>query len=356
MCVTVTLVNTRRQALGLGTVGFVQPTLYANTNKFNDIASGSNKCCRSAGTCCQSGFSATSGWDPTTGLGSISLTNLMSMLTPPPTSSPTVLPTTYTPSINPTASPTSDPSISPSSIPTLFPSGIPTTLPTSCLPTRNSTIFPTSKPTISSPPSFLPTYISIHTGNSISMSSEVGLYVGLGGLFMTLVILVLCSVAKRTTDGSFFKSSREKSTEFEMAHRRVIEQYCQNNTSERSVVGSDSSKIKGYSKCPVPHRADRRDFSKKSKNIDSKRKFNNSTNVEPDKPETQLRSTVSTIPDIGINNAEFVDIDVSNDDMIGIPSTLSFKGLHQDFLHNLSSKSTHSGIDSVDGSDTSVLN
>jgi len=65
------LVNAKR-----GTpLGFINPTLYkAGSSSFNDITSGNNKCC--AGTagsqvCCTEGFTATKGWDPLTGLGSV---------------------------------------------------------------------------------------------------------------------------------------------------------------------------------------------------------------------------------------------------------------------------------------------
>lgn len=48
---------------GKGPIGFVNPTLYANPDMFNDITSGGNQGC---GT---SGFEAVVGWDPVTGLG-----------------------------------------------------------------------------------------------------------------------------------------------------------------------------------------------------------------------------------------------------------------------------------------------
>jgi tripeptidyl-peptidase-1 len=44
-------------------VGFVNPVLYANPDILNDITKGSNPGC---GT---DGFSAVTGWDPATGLG-----------------------------------------------------------------------------------------------------------------------------------------------------------------------------------------------------------------------------------------------------------------------------------------------
>lgn len=70
----VTLVNANRSAVGQAPVGFMNPTLYSTSVVFtNDITEGSNQCLsdESGGTCCSSGFNATVGWDPVTGLGSI---------------------------------------------------------------------------------------------------------------------------------------------------------------------------------------------------------------------------------------------------------------------------------------------
>lgn len=58
-----TLINEVRLAAGKATVGFVNPTLYAHPEVFNDVTSGSNPGC---GT---EGFPAAEGWDPVTGLG-----------------------------------------------------------------------------------------------------------------------------------------------------------------------------------------------------------------------------------------------------------------------------------------------
>lgn len=81
----ISLINANRNRNGLGTIGFINPTLYSpnNTNKFKDVTSGLNNCCSaSPGTtpiCCNSGFHAAVGWDPTTGFGSITYDNLSSM-------------------------------------------------------------------------------------------------------------------------------------------------------------------------------------------------------------------------------------------------------------------------------------
>ena len=56
-------INIERPAAGKSPVGFINPSLYANTWALNDITSGSNPGCGSAG------FSAVEGWDPITGLG-----------------------------------------------------------------------------------------------------------------------------------------------------------------------------------------------------------------------------------------------------------------------------------------------
>ncbi|KAK3319647.1 alkaline serine protease [Cercophora scortea] len=58
-----TLVNEERIADGKGTLGFINPALYANPQVFNDVTSGSNPNCKSTG------FLAAPGWDPVTGLG-----------------------------------------------------------------------------------------------------------------------------------------------------------------------------------------------------------------------------------------------------------------------------------------------
>lgn len=58
-----TLINEARLNLGKSSIGFVNPVLYANPGALNDITSGDNQGCGTPG------FSATTGWDPVTGLG-----------------------------------------------------------------------------------------------------------------------------------------------------------------------------------------------------------------------------------------------------------------------------------------------
>merc|ERR1712048_1288361 len=65
------LVNAKLAANGGTSLGFINPTLYqAGTGSFNSITSGNNKCTAST-TCCSQGFTATAGWDPVTGWGSV---------------------------------------------------------------------------------------------------------------------------------------------------------------------------------------------------------------------------------------------------------------------------------------------
>lgn len=59
----ITLINQQRIKAGKSAVGFINPTIYANPSAFNDITSGGNQGCGTAG------FTAVEGWDPVTGLG-----------------------------------------------------------------------------------------------------------------------------------------------------------------------------------------------------------------------------------------------------------------------------------------------
>lgn len=68
--------NAARLAAGKGSVGWINPALYANPSTFvNDITFGNNKCgglnASKRNTCCREGFFAALGWDPATGLGSV---------------------------------------------------------------------------------------------------------------------------------------------------------------------------------------------------------------------------------------------------------------------------------------------
>lgn len=69
-----TLVNEHRLAANKSTVGFVHEILYSHPEVFNDVRSGSNPNCGSTG------FLASKGWDPVTGLGTPHFPKLLSLL------------------------------------------------------------------------------------------------------------------------------------------------------------------------------------------------------------------------------------------------------------------------------------
>ncbi|PTB37277.1 hypothetical protein M441DRAFT_72569 [Trichoderma asperellum CBS 433.97] len=75
-----TLINEKRIAAGKGTLGFVNPALYAHPEAFNDITEGNNAACSSADETTLWGFPAAAGWDPVTGLGSPNFTTLETVL------------------------------------------------------------------------------------------------------------------------------------------------------------------------------------------------------------------------------------------------------------------------------------
>ena len=157
-------VNAARLAIGKGSLGWLNPTLYANYTLFaNDVTSGNNRCVGS-NLCCSQGYYAAPGWDPATGLGSINYGKfqhfLLSLgtlsgnsLTDPPTQSPT-----FRPSPAPTSSPTTrTPTLAPTtrSPTTKTPTQSPTTrTPTTQSPTRTPT---TQSPTTQSPSTLTPT-------------------------------------------------------------------------------------------------------------------------------------------------------------------------------------------------------
>ncbi|KAL8744209.1 MAG: hypothetical protein Q9190_003516 [Brigantiaea leucoxantha] len=69
-----TLVNEARFAVGKGSIGFVNPSLYANPGILFDITEGGNQGCGTPG------FSAVTGWDPVTGLGTPNFPKLLAKL------------------------------------------------------------------------------------------------------------------------------------------------------------------------------------------------------------------------------------------------------------------------------------
>lgn len=115
------LVNSERLSRGLPAVGWILPALYTYYDQYvRDVVSGDNHCAASGLVCCSQGFSATQGWDPVTGLGSLNFTrfldtmiNIASVI---PSASPTYLPGSPTPF--PTVKPSPEPSLRPTRAPT----------------------------------------------------------------------------------------------------------------------------------------------------------------------------------------------------------------------------------------------
>ncbi len=66
-----TLINEARLTIGKSSIGFINPTLYANAYALNDITIGGNRGCGTPG------FQSTTGWDPVTGLGTPNFPKLL---------------------------------------------------------------------------------------------------------------------------------------------------------------------------------------------------------------------------------------------------------------------------------------
>jgi len=79
----VTLINDARISAGKSSVGIINNAIYtfgqSNPSYFNDITVGENNCCagESDPVCCPNGFVAATGWDPTTGWGSVNFDSLL---------------------------------------------------------------------------------------------------------------------------------------------------------------------------------------------------------------------------------------------------------------------------------------
>ena len=126
----ISLVNAARASAGRNSLGWINPTLYANHQMFtNDVVEGFTNC--TAGSpplvCCKHGFYGTLGWDPTTGFGSIDFDAFHDFFfrfgevnLNQPSRNPTSRPTLQT---------TSNPTRNPSRVPTQAPSQIPTQTP-----------------------------------------------------------------------------------------------------------------------------------------------------------------------------------------------------------------------------------
>ena len=64
-------INAARIQKGKGSVGFLNLALYKHASKFiNEVTVGNNKCVAGGSVCCNTGFHAAQGWDPTAGTSS----------------------------------------------------------------------------------------------------------------------------------------------------------------------------------------------------------------------------------------------------------------------------------------------
>eukprot|EP01041_Mallomonas_annulata_P002187 gene2187-4256_t len=164
----VSLMNDKRLAAGKPSMGFINPFLYTaqaqDSTTFNDITSGDNACNYKGYSCCTNKFSASTGWDATSGLGSPNFAKLSTLaqsytIATRPTFSPVLPPTTAIPSSTPTTTdvPTSLPTKGPTYLPTQRPTVTPTVQPSET-PSISPSIQPTIKPSImpSVSPSILP--------------------------------------------------------------------------------------------------------------------------------------------------------------------------------------------------------
>ena len=70
----IALINEQRKENGKKSIGFLNPMLYANPEVLTDITEGNNPNC---GT---EGFTAVTGWDPLTGLGTPNYPKMLSVL------------------------------------------------------------------------------------------------------------------------------------------------------------------------------------------------------------------------------------------------------------------------------------
>jgi hypothetical protein len=209
MAAFVTLANQQRVTAGTAKMGFLNPFLYENSAKFvHDVTSGNNKCteaygCTNSGCkvhCCSEGFYATTGWDPMTGLGSVSYREFVETAlsvvgvgaptlrpteaphssaptsshhpTPTPSHSPTHKPTTHQPSLAPVLT------IPPVTIPpvTIPPVTIPpVTIPPFTLPpvSQSPTVAPVTIPPVTIPPVTLPPAIPPFAVPTLAPASKV---------------------------------------------------------------------------------------------------------------------------------------------------------------------------------------
>lgn len=85
MAAMISLVNSRRLLDDKGPLGWINEGLYnfsqGNNSYIQDVKVGSNQCTATCSICCRQGFSATKGWDPVTGLGSLDFSKFYKVFT-----------------------------------------------------------------------------------------------------------------------------------------------------------------------------------------------------------------------------------------------------------------------------------
>jgi len=105
------LLNDVRLQNGKSTLGFLNPLIYANTDAFNDVTTGSSQGC---GFLSDDGWPAKKGWDAVTGVGTPNYAKLVKVVSnlppgpspvPPAPPSPPAPPPTPTPPAPPSPSP-----------------------------------------------------------------------------------------------------------------------------------------------------------------------------------------------------------------------------------------------------------
>lgn len=171
----VSSINAQRKAKGWPVLGWLNPALYANTSSSlikKDITMGNNNCVAYGTVCCLEGFSATNGWDPVTGLGSIDYQQFANVFMGDAAANvttyidPTMRPTiSFTPTKPPTIRPTMSPFVSPIFI---FPTKQPTLRPSF---NKSPTKQPTLRPNFTKSPTIVLTYV--FPANQVSMTISI---------------------------------------------------------------------------------------------------------------------------------------------------------------------------------------
>ena len=115
-------INAGRLAAGKGSVGWFNPTLNLYASQFtNDVTSGNNKC-YIGGPPCNTGFSATKGWDPASGWGSVDYVKMHKTIVALGSANGAIA----SPTVRPTARLYAQPPVAAYKVPTNKPTSFPT--------------------------------------------------------------------------------------------------------------------------------------------------------------------------------------------------------------------------------------